>query len=159
MLRWQQLHGAGTGWLRNRKRAALPTATHSWAGLSAAGHSSIAVVAGSWRVLASPDDLVSAKTRKAAVARRIVRSFRPTPPQAASTRSMPKVASDAPPAPTRLPIGGATSAGGGGSTAPPVEAALATVALSLVAILFMRFSLDHATWRSTLLASRLEDPG
>jgi hypothetical protein len=74
---------------------------------------------------------------------------------------MSDAASYAPPAQTRLPIGGATAGGGGGagSAAPHAGAMFVALALSLATILLGRVSLDLASWRSTLLASRLERPG
>jgi hypothetical protein len=71
------------------------------------------------------------------------------------------VASYTPPAQVRLPLGGATAgaSSGLGSPAPPVAAFFAALSLSLATILLARFSLDRASWRSTLLASRLEHPG
>jgi hypothetical protein len=72
---------------------------------------------------------------------------------------MPGIAAYVPPAPTRPPIGGAAAGGGGfSSPAPPIAALFAALALSLTTILLARLSLDLASWRSTLLASRLEHP-
>jgi hypothetical protein len=60
-----------------------------------------------------------------------------------------------------VPDGGASAASGGGvgSVAASVVADLKALALALATMLLVRFSLDRATWRSTLLASRLEHPG
>jgi hypothetical protein len=74
---------------------------------------------------------------------------------------MAEPASYAPPAQTRVPLGGATAGAGGGlgSPAPPAAVVVAALVLSLAATLLARFSLDLASWRATLLASRLEHPG
>jgi len=71
------------------------------------------------------------------------------------------VLSPALPDQTRLPVGGGAVAGGGGagSVAPSVAADFDTLALALATILLARWFLERATWRSTLLASRLERPG
>ena len=102
----------------------------------------------------------TARARVAAVARRLKLS----PKAAAGARvtaptAMPEVLPYAPPpAQTRLPIGGASAGGGIGSPAPPVLAAFAVLALAFLTAVLGRFSLDMASWRSTLLASRLEHP-
>jgi hypothetical protein len=74
---------------------------------------------------------------------------------------IPQALSPAPPVQTRLPVGGAAAATGGGigSVAPSVVAEFEALALALATMLLARFSLDHAAWRSILLASRLERPG
>jgi hypothetical protein len=74
---------------------------------------------------------------------------------------IPDVISSPPPVQTRLPVGGTAAAGGGGigSAAPSVVAEFEALALAVAALLLARFSLDHATWRSRLFASRLEHPG
>jgi hypothetical protein len=64
-----------------------------------------------------------------------------------------------PPAPTRVPIGGATAGGGGiGSPAPHVVAGLELLALALLTLVLGRLPLDLTPWRSTLLASHPEHP-
>ncbi|MFZ0976687.1 MAG: hypothetical protein WAN22_30985, partial [Solirubrobacteraceae bacterium] len=82
-------------------------------------------------------------------------------PRAATPPPIPQSLSPALPVQTRLPVGGAAaaSAGGVGTVAPSVVAEFEALALALATILLVRFSLDRATWRSTLLASRLEHPG
>jgi hypothetical protein len=101
--------------------AAGPVATKPVATPPAAGRSSLAVAAESLHLLASPNEVGTAKASKAASARRLKRSFMPAPPVSPpgpAPRSMPEVGSYAPPAQTRLPIGGATGDGSGG-LAPP----------------------------------------
>jgi hypothetical protein len=84
-------------------------------------------------------------------------------PGAGTPRPVPQALSSAPTVQTRLPVGGAAAAGGGGvaSVAPSVLVAFEALALALAlaTILLARFSLDLATWRSTMLGSRLEHPG
>jgi len=74
---------------------------------------------------------------------------------------IPHVTSSPPPFQTRLPVGGTAAAAGGGiaSAAPSVLAEFEALALALATLLFARFSVDHATWRLRLSASRLEHPG
>jgi hypothetical protein len=57
-----------------------------------------------------------------------------------------------------LPVGGASAGGGIGSPAPPVMAAFAVLALAFLTVVLGRSSQDVVSWRSTLLASRLEHP-
>jgi hypothetical protein len=119
---------------------------------------------GSPQNLAGDTDLESGSTSVAAAPRRPEQT--PKPPSVARSRAAappptPQALSPAPPAQTRLPVGGAAAAGGGGvgSVAPSVMAEFEALALALATILLARFSLDRAMWRSTLLASRLEHPG
>jgi hypothetical protein len=81
-------------------------------------------------------------------------------PRASDQTSMPVVLPYAPPpAPTRVPIGGATAGGGGiGSPAPHVVAGLELLALALLTLVLGRLPLDLTPWRSTLLASHPEHP-
>lgn len=58
-----------------------------------------------------------------------------------------------------MPPATAAESGGLGSVAPPVAAVFAALALSFATILLARFYLDPASWRSTLLTLRLENPG
>jgi hypothetical protein len=118
---------------------------------------------------ASPDALadhavLGSGSASVAVAPR--RAESPTPPAVARPRAdmpppIPQVLSPAPPDQTRLPVGGGAAAGGGGvgSVAPSVVAEFAALGIALTTILLARWSLDRATWRSTLLAARLEHPG
>ena len=119
---------------------------------------------GSPQILAGDTDLESGSTSVAAAPRRPEQS--PKPPSVARSRAAappptPQALSPAPPVQTRLPVGGAAAATGGGigSVAPSVVAEFEALALALATILLARFSLDRAMWRSTLLASRLEHPG
>jgi hypothetical protein len=160
------LHGlqtSATQWLRMLTQAASAPTAQASPPPPAARRSSLAVVAGSLQLLASPNDVGTAKASKAAPARRLERSFRPAPPVSprAARRSMSTVAAYAAPPQTRLPIGGASAGGSGGlgSAASPVAAVFGALGLALATILLARFSLDLASWRSTLLASGLERPG
>jgi hypothetical protein len=89
----------------------------------------------------------------------------PKPPPVVRTRAatppIPQALPSASPVQTRLPLGGATAASGGGvgSGAPSVVAEFEALALALAMILLGRLSLDRAAWRSALLALRLEQPG
>ena len=119
---------------------------------------------GSPQILAGDTDLERGSASVAAAPRRPEQS--PKPPSVARSRAAvapptPQALSPAPPVQTRLPVGGAAAATGGGigSVAPSVVADFEPLALALAAILLARFSLDRAMWRSTLLASRLEHPG
>ena len=119
---------------------------------------------GSPRVLAASADLESGPARVAAAPPRHVQSPKPASvarPRADTPPPIPQALSSVPPVQTRLPVGSAAAAGGGGvgSVAPSVLAAFEALALALATILLVRFSLDLATWRSTLLGSRLERPG
>ena len=115
------------------------------------------------RVLATFADLESGPARVAAVPPRRFQPPKPAFPARprADMPQIPQAPSSAPPIQTRLPVGGAAAVGGGGagSVVPSVLAAFEALALALVTILLVRFSLDLATWRSTLLGSRLEHPG
>ena len=120
--------------------------------------------AGSPRVLADNAEPESGSASMAAAPRRPEQSPKPpsvSPPRAASSPPIRQALSPAPPIQTRLPVGGAAAATGGGvgSVAPSVVAEFEALALALATIFLVRFSLDRATWRSTLLASRLEHPG
>jgi hypothetical protein len=154
-----------TQWLRPQTQAASPETAPASPLPPAGDRSSLAVAAGSLHLFAAANDLGTAKATKAAPARRLERLFRPPPrvsPSATAARSIPQPATYGPPAQTPLPIGGATAAGSGGglgSAAPPVEAVFVALALLLATTLLTRLSLDPASWRSTLLASRLEHPG
>ena len=119
---------------------------------------------GSPQILAGDTDLERGSASVAAAPRRPEQS--PKPPSVARSRAAvapptPQALSPAPPVQTRLPVGGAAAATGGGigSVAPSVVADFEPLALALATILLARFSLDRAMWRSTLLASRLEHPG
>ncbi len=119
---------------------------------------------GSSRVLASDAQRESGLASVAAAPRRPERAQNPpsvAPPRAATQPPIPQALSSAPTVQTRLPVGGAAAATGGGvgSVAPSVVADFEALALALATILLVRFSLARATWRSTLLASRLEHPG
>jgi hypothetical protein len=83
------------------------------------------------------------------------------PLRAAVPRPISQALSPARTVQTRLPVGGAAAATGGGegSVASSVLAEFQALALALATVLLVRFSLDRAMWRSTLLASRLEHPG
>ena len=82
-------------------------------------------------------------------------------PRATTPPAIAHVLSPAPTVQTRLPVGGAAAATGGGvgSVASSVVAEFEALALALATILLVRLSLDRAMWRSTLLGSRLEHPG
>ena len=115
------------------------------------------------RVLPASADLESGPARVAAAPPRHVQSPKPASvgrPRADTPPPISQALSSAPPVQTRLPVGSAAAAGGGGvgSVAPSVLAAF-EVALPLATILLVRFSLDLTTRRSTLLGSRLERPG
>ena len=119
---------------------------------------------GSPQILAGDTDLESGSTSVAAAPRRPEQS--PKPPSVGRSRAAappptPQALSPASTVQTRLPVGGAAAATGGGvgSVAPSVVAEFEPLALALAMILLARFSLDRAMWRSTLLASRLEHPG
>ena len=119
---------------------------------------------GSPRVLAGDADLERGSASVTAAPRHPEGSPKPPSvarPRAAMAPPIPQALSPAPTVQTRLPVGGAAAASGGGvgSVAPSVVADLEALALALATILLARFSLAHATWRSTLLASRLERPG
>ena len=119
---------------------------------------------GSPQILARDTDLESGSTSVAAATRRPEQSLKPPSvgrSRAAAPPPTPQALSPAPPVQTRLPVGGAAAATGGGigSVAPSVLADFEPLALALATILLARFALDRAMWRSTLLASRLEHPG
>jgi hypothetical protein len=117
----------------------------------------------SFQVLASSGGFDIRGVRDAAASRRLARSPKSRSVvrhPAATPAPVSQVASSAPLAQTRLPVGGATAGSGGGigSVAPLVVATFEALALALGTILLARLSLDRATWRSALLASRLEHP-
>ena len=118
---------------------------------------------GSPLVLAVDADLERGPASAAAAPRRPQALPKP-PPVArmrAATPPIPQLLRSAPPVQTRLPLGGAAAASGGGvgSVAPSVVAEFEALAIALATVLLARFSLDRAAWRSALLASRLEHPG
>ena len=170
--RLHQLQTLVTQWLRAEKDQAAPPVTPPDSPLSPAPpHPSLGLAKGplgpaigSPRVLAGDADLERGSASVTAAPRHPEGS--PKPPSVARTRAamappIPQALSPAPTVQTRLPVGGAAAASGGGvgSVAPSVVADLEALALALATILLARFSLAHATWRSTLLASRLERPG
>jgi len=118
---------------------------------------------GSPPVLAGDADADRGSASMAAVTRHPKQSPKPSvaPPGAATPPPIPEAISPSPTVQTRVPDGGASAASGGGvgSVAASVVADLEALALALATMLLVRFSLDRATWRSTLLASRLEHPG
>ena len=119
---------------------------------------------GSPLVLAGDADLESGPASAAAAPRRFEGSLKLPPVarmRAAMAPPIPQALSPAPTVQTRLPVGGAAAASGGGvgSVASSVVAEFEALALALATILLARFSLDHAMWPSALLASRLEHPG
>ncbi len=118
---------------------------------------------GSPRALAGGTEFERGSVSVAAAPRRPERAQKPpsvAPLRAAAPAPIPQAPS-VPPVQTRLPVGGAAAAGGGGvgSVASSVVAAFQALAVALATILLVRFGLDRAMWRSTLLASRLEHPG
>jgi hypothetical protein len=167
-----QLQTLMTQWLRAEKDQATrpvkpaessvsPPPSHPSWGLA---KGPLGPAAGSPRVLADDAEPESGSAGMAAAQWRPKQSPKPpsvAPPRAATPPPTPQALSPAPPIQTRLPVGGAAAAtgGGGGSVAPSVVAEFEALALALATILLVRFSLDRATWRSTLLASRLEHPG
>jgi hypothetical protein len=97
----------------------------------------------------------------AVAARRHVESAKPPTvgrPSAAKPTQIPR---SPVPVVQRLPIGGSPEAAGGGSgsVAPSVVVEFEVLALVFALMLVARFYPEHATWRTTLLASRLERPG
>ena len=160
-----------TQWLRAEKDQASRVVTPPDLPLSPApGHPSWGVATGPLGPaigsprLAGDTELETGLASVAAAPRRPERAQKPpsvAPPRAATPPPIPQALSPAPPVQTRLPVGGAAAATGGGvgSVAPSVVAELQAIALALATILLVRFSLDRAMWRSTLLASRLEHPG
>jgi hypothetical protein len=167
-----QLQTWVTQWLRaENDHAARPVTTPDSPLSRAPNHPSwglakgpLEPATGSPRVLAGDAVLESRLASVAGAPRHPEQS--PKPPSAARPRAatpppIPLALSPAPPVQTRLPVGGAAaaSAGGIGSVAPSVVAGFEALALAVATILLVRFSLDSATWRSTLLASRLEHPG
>jgi hypothetical protein len=170
--RLHQLQTLVTQWLRAEKDQATRPVTPPDSPLSPApSHPSWGLAKGplgpaiGWsRVLAGDADLESGSASVAAAPRRPEEAPKPPSvarPRAATPPPIPQALSPALPVQTRLPVGGAASAssGGVGSVAPSVVAEFEALALALATILLVRFSLDRATWRSTLLASRLEHPG
>ena len=131
----------------------------------AGGGLTAAILGGSPAV--DPADLGTTITSLAATAVGAKHASKPPPAggrPAAAKRLVPAAVQYAPvSAPTALPVGGGAAAagsGGIGSGAPPVAPAFTALALlALATILLARFSLDLASWRSTLLPSRLERPG
>ena len=160
-----------TQWLRAEKDQASRVVTPPDLPLSPApGHPSWGVATGPLGPaigsprLAGDTELETGLASVAAAPRRPERAQKPpsvAPPRAATPPPIPQALSPAPPVHTRLPVGGAAASTGGGvgSVAPSVVAELQAIALALATILLVRFSLDRAMWRSTLLASRLEHPG
>ena len=119
---------------------------------------------GSPSVLAGEVDLGRVLASVAAAPRRPEQSLKPRSvarPRAAAPPPSLQALSPAPTVQTRLPVGGAAGASGGGvgSAAPSVVAEFGALALGLATILLVRFSLDRVMWRSTLLESGLERPG
>ncbi len=119
---------------------------------------------GSPQALAADTDIESGSASVAAAPRRPEESPKPPPVARRRAAAPPPISQALSPAPTvqtRLPVGGAAAATGGGvgSVASSVVAEFQALALALATILLLRFSLDRAMWRSTLLASRLEHPG
>ena len=169
--RLHQLQSLVTQWLRAETHQAARPVPPPGSPLSREpSHLSLGLARGplgpamGWpRVLAASADLESGPARVAAAPPRHVQSPKPASvgrQRADTRRPIPQALSSVPPVQTRLPVGSAAAAGGGGvgSIAPSVLAAF-EVALALATILLVRFSLDLATWRSTLLGSRLERPG
>ena len=162
MPRLHRLQTLVTRWLRTGKHGAPAFAPLH----PPVARPSLLAVAAGWRQDApSFTDAVIGKAARAPAARHLERSSPPAVPgsrRITAGGSTAEVAADAPPAQRLLPIGGptATGASGGlGSAAPPVAAVFAALALSLATILLAPLSLDLASWRSTLLTSRLEHPG
>ncbi|MFZ0379222.1 MAG: hypothetical protein WAL38_15445, partial [Solirubrobacteraceae bacterium] len=166
--RLHQLQILVTRWLRAETDQAAPPVTPSDSPVSPpSSHPSwglargpLGSTMGSPRVIAAGADLESGSASVTAAPRRPEEPRSVARPHAAMAPAMPQVLSPAPTVQTRLPVGGAAAAsGGGGSVAPSVVADLQALALALATIFLARFSLDHAAWRSILLASRLERPG
>ena len=169
--RLHQLQSLVTQWLRAETHQAARPVPPPGSPLSREpSHLSLGLVwgplgpaMGSPRVLAASAELESGPARVAAAPPRHVQSPKPASvgrPRADTPAPIPQALSSVPPVQTQLPVGSAAAAGGGGvgSVAPSVLAAF-EVALALATILLVRFSLDPATCRSTLLGSRLERPG
>ena len=167
--RLHQLQTLVTRWLRAENVQAAPPVTPSDSPLSPAPpHASLGLARGplgsamgSPRVIAAGADLESGSASVTAAPRRPEEPPAVARPHAAMAPPIPQALSPAPPVQTRLPVGGAAAATGGGigSVAPSVVAEFEALALALATMLLARFSLDHAAWRSILLASRLERPG
>ncbi len=170
--RLHHLQSLVTQWLRAEKDHAARPVTPADSLLSnTPSHLSLGLAKGplgpdigSPRVLAGDADLESGSASGAAGPRRQGRATKPPSvarPRAAMAPPIPQALSPAPTVLTRLPVGGAAAATGGGvgSVAPSVVAEFEAVAVALATILLARFFLAHAIWRSTLLASRLERPG
>ena len=166
--RLHQLQTLVTLWLRAENDQAAPPVTPPDSPLCRASHPSLGLARGplgpamgSPRVIAAGADLESGSASVAAAPRRPEEPPSVARPHAAMAPAMPQALSPASTVQTRLPVGGAAAASGGGvgSVAPSVVADLQALALALATILLARFSLAHAAWRSTLLASRLERPG
>ena len=166
--RLHQLQTLVTRWLRaENDQAAPPVTPPDWPLSPAPPHPSLRLARGPFgsamgspRVIAAGADLESGSASVTAAPRRPEKPPSVARPRAATAPAMPQALSPAPTVQTRLPVGGAAAAsGGGGSVAPSVVADLQALALALATIFLARFSLDHAAWRSILLASRLERPG
>jgi hypothetical protein len=142
------------------RRVTPPVTPPSHPSLGLAGRL-LGAAAATPNVVAGRTDLENISASVAVAARRHVESAKPPTVARPRATKPPQIPRSTVPVVQRLPIGGAPAAGGGGSgsAAPSVVVEFVVLALLFGLMLVARFYPEHATWRTTLLASRLERPG